>query len=77
MLLVIMFLQVGSYKRDCTESTIMIGTLTVFMVAVCMPVAFAQTANTCGACNCQFSNFQRLTQLIDERINAAQMNEPS
>ena len=54
----------------------MISTLTLLVVAVCMPAALAQNANTCRACNCQFSNVEVLSRLIDERINAAVMNEP-
>lgn len=54
----------------------MISTLALLLVAVCMPIALAQTTNTCRACNCQFSNVQALSQVIDERINAAMMNQP-
>jgi hypothetical protein len=59
------------------KSTIMIGVLTLLVVAVCIPVDLAQTANTCRACNCQFSNVQVISQLIDERIIAATRNEPN
>jgi hypothetical protein len=55
----------------------MISALTLLVVAVCIPVGLAQTADTCRACNCQFSNIQVISQLIDERINVATTNEPS
>ena len=54
----------------------MISTLTLLVVAVCMPITLAQNTNTCRACNCQFSNVQVMNQLIDERIKAAAVNEP-
>ena len=54
----------------------MVSTLALLMVAVCMPVALAQTTDTCRACNCQFSNVQVLSQVIDERINTAMRNQP-
>ena len=48
----------------------------VFLGTVLATIIVAATAQSCNSCNCQFSNVQVLSQLIEAEVNRALANEP-
>ena len=54
-----------------------VGAALLLMLGIAAVSISTANAQSCNTCNCQFNNFQVLSQLIEAQVNRTLANEPS